>query len=159
MNYKEEFINDVRKNPRKDWLRVGAVWMLIIYALFSGMEVRASEQITFGSHLRSVQQEHGPWQIYDVDRLVRAIGMHETRGCTIGSGKSHNNAGGVMTWHRGFREFKYYESCEDSYKDMARIWSTYYGRMPDLRLAKKYSGNDRPTAWLNNVTNFYNERN
>lgn len=94
---------------------------------------------------------------YDLDKLAKAVARHETGGCTLGSGRTHNNAFGIMQWKNGKRSFKRYETCEQSYEDFKRIWTAYYGRFPDLALAKKYSGNDRPNQWLSNVTAFYNE--
>ena len=47
-------------------------------------------------------------------------------------------------------------SPEESYKDFKRIWNNYYGWLPDIHKAKKYSGNDRAEEWLNNVLYFYN---
>ena len=96
------------------------------------------------------------WYVYDLDRLVRAIGLHETKDCTIGSGITHNNPGGVMAWTNGVRHFKYYSSCEEGYEDMKHIWSTYYKRFPDIHLARKYSGDDRAYHWLRNTIYFYN---
>ncbi len=124
-------------------------------------EAEASENLTFGSYLideiKNNKDFSKPfYSSYDVNRLVRAIGMHETKGCTIGSGRTHNNPGGVMTWATGARKFKYYNSCEEGYNDMVRIWRRYYKDFPNLRLAKKWSGSDRANAWLNNVTYFYN---
>lgn len=98
-----------------------------------------------------------PWKIVNLDRIVWAISMHETKGCTIGSGKTHYNPGGVMTWATGERQFKRYANCEEGYEDMKRIWSTHYGGLPDLKMAKKWSGNDRAEAWLRNFYHYYNE--
>ena len=94
----------------------------------------------------------------DLDKLVRSIAMHETKGCTIGSGASHNNPGGVMTWKTGTRKFKYYNNCEEGYEDMKRIWRTYYKTYPNIALAKKWSGNDRAHSWLRNVNYWYNKQ-
>lgn len=91
----------------------------------------------------------------DLDKLAKAVAQHETGGCKLGSGKTHNNCFGIMTWASGKRAFKRYASKEDSYADFKRIWSTHYKRYPDIALAKKYSGNDRPHQWLANVNHFY----
>jgi fatty-acid desaturase len=62
-----------------------------------------------------------------------------------------------MTWVNWPREFKYYNTKEDSYKDFKRIWTSYYGWLPNLEKAKRYSWNDRAEAWLNNVLAYYNK--
>jgi hypothetical protein len=92
---------------------------------------------------------------YDLDKLARAVAHAETGNCTKGAGLSHNNAFGIMTWPNGKRQFKRYATCEESYEDFKRIWSRYYGRFPDHRLAVKYTGNDRADTWLANVKAIY----
>lgn len=94
---------------------------------------------------------------YDLDKLAKAVAMHETKDCGVNVGSALvNNCFGIRGWRKdGTPYFKQYATKEDSYKDFKRIWSTYYGRFPDTALAKKYSGNDRPQQWLANVTHFY----
>jgi hypothetical protein len=94
----------------------------------------------------------------DLEKLAKAVAMHETKDCTLGnSALVHNNAFGIMQWDsQGNRSFKKYESCEESYEDFERIWKTHYRVFPNEDLAKIYSGNDRHEAWLANVTKFYN---
>ena len=94
-------------------------------------------------------------QEYDLNKLARAVAHAETGDCTKGAGLSHNNAFGIMTWPNGKRQFKRYATCEESYEDFKRIWSSYYGRFPDHRLAVKYTGNDRAHTWLANVKAIY----
>ena len=151
---KDQLSEDLKKNSKTDW-KILAIILIILLSAFIPWKTVVATDLVFNF---SAPQNAKEWQIgYDVHKLVRAIGLHETKGCTIGSGATHNNPGGVMTWHRGFREFKYYNSCDEGYNDMARIWSTYYKAFPNLALAKKYSGNDRPDAWLSNVTHFYKQ--
>ena len=94
---------------------------------------------------------------FDLDKLAKAVARHETCSCTCGNSAAVNNAFGIREWINGKPRFKHYASCEESYKDFKRIWSKYYGRFPDAKLASRYSGNDRPYQWLANVTKFYNE--
>jgi hypothetical protein len=54
------------------------------------------------------------------------------------------------------REPKYYATPEESYKDCQRIWNKYYGRLPDLALANKWTGGDSPENWLSNFWLVYN---
>lgn len=91
----------------------------------------------------------------DLDKLAKAVARHETASCTLGSAK-YNNCFGVMEWINGKRRFKRYASKEESYAHFKKIWAKSYGGMPTLAKAKKYSGNDKSVAWLNNVTKFYN---
>lgn len=88
---------------------------------------------------------------YDVVSLCQAIAAHETASCTKGVGPTHNNCIGIK--RQG--SFVRYDSPEDSLADCQATWSKYYGRFPDLRLAKIWSGNDRPEDWLTNVTVAY----
>lgn len=92
---------------------------------------------------------------YNLDKLAKAVAVAETGGCKLGSAKTHNNCYGIMHWPNGKRQFKPYKSKEDSVADFKRIWSSYYGRYPDLRLAKKWTGSDRPSTWLANVNAVY----
>lgn len=94
---------------------------------------------------------------YDLDKLAKAVAMHETKDCGVNVGSALvNNCFGIRGWHKdGTPYFKKYATKEDSYKDFKRIWTAYYGKFPDTALAKKYSGNDRPQSWLANVTHYY----
>lgn len=96
-------------------------------------------------------------ELFDIDRLAKAVAMHETKDCGLDYGASaKNNCFGIMSFTSGGqRYFKGYDSKEESYEDFKRIWSTWYGEMPTHTLAVKYSGNDRPDEWLANVTHFY----
>lgn len=130
-------------------------------ALFPGVE--AQELLTFTERLPQrtirlpVSASEPPVEGYDLDKLAKAVARHETCSCTCGNSASRNNCFGIMAWKNGKRYFKAFETKEDSYADFKRIWSTYYKRFPDLALAKRYSGNDKPNAWLSNVTTFYNQ--
>lgn len=90
----------------------------------------------------------------DLDKLAKAVAMHETANCTKGSAR-FNNCFGIK--YAG--KFARYATKEASYADFKRIWSKptgyYRGQFPTLALAKKYSGNDRASIWLKNVSHFY----
>lgn len=90
---------------------------------------------------------------YNLNKLARAVAMHETHDCQDKQGAALvNNCFGIIRNGRFVR----YATKEDSYADFKQIWTKYYGRFPDLELAKRYSGNDRSRTWLNNVIKFYN---
>ena len=64
-----------------------------------------------------------------------------------------------MEWpNGGKRRLKKYNSIEDSFNDFIRIWSKYYKRYPTLAEARKWTGNDAPYTWLNNVNFYYNKQ-
>ena len=90
----------------------------------------------------------------DIDyyKLAKAIGRHETGLCSLGYGATHNNATGIMRNGKP----RYFSSCEASLQETVRIWKKYYGGLPTLEKAKKWSGNDRAISWLHNVLHFYN---
>lgn len=99
-------------------------------------------------------------QSLDLDKLAYAVAKHETWNCTIWNSASRNNCFWIMTWKRGFREFKYYETKEDSYEDFKRIWSTKWyiewnWWLPTIEDAIVYSWDDRANHWLRNVLYFY----
>ena len=93
---------------------------------------------------------------FDIDKLAKSVALHETKDCTVWNSAKKNNCFWIMTWERGFREFKTYKTKEDSYKDFKRIWQNYYGWLPNYNKAKRYSWDDRTQEWLNNVLYFYN---
>jgi len=95
----------------------------------------------------------------DLDKLAYAVAMAETKDCWHNYWASvYNNCFWIMQWDKqGNRSYKRYNSKEESYKDFKRIWSNYYIIFPNLKLAKKWTGNDSPNTWLNNVIYFYNK--
>lgn len=91
-------------------------------------------------------------QSFSVQKLCKAIALHETGGCTAKVGSALvNNCHGI----KGKKGFARYKTKAQSYSECERIWTSYYQRFPDLKLAKKWSGNDRAGSWLANVTHFY----
>lgn len=100
-------------------------------------------------------QVHQSAQEFDLDKFARAVAMAETGNCTRGMGLSKNNAFGIMTWERGFREGRTYEKCEDSYIDFKQIWTDHYGGFPTQSMAKRWTGGDDTSTWLENVSFYY----
>ena len=50
-----------------------------------------------------------------------------------------------------------YENKEESYAAFKKIWLNVYGdRLPTTADAVKWTGNDSPQTWLNNVYYYYN---
>ncbi len=96
---------------------------------------------------------------FDLDKLAKAVAMHETLDCKARAGAALvNNCFGIMSWDsKGRRYFRPFKTKEDSYTEFKRIWSTFYKKFPDYNLARRYSGNDRVNAWLGNVTRYYAE--
>ena len=94
---------------------------------------------------------------FDLDKLAYAVAMAETQNCTTGCGISKNNCFGIMTWDRGFRECKAFDTPEDSYADFKRIWSSYYsGGYPTWNDHLKWVGYDSPN-WRANVHHYFYE--
>jgi hypothetical protein len=49
-----------------------------------------------------------------------------------------------------------YNTPEESLEAFKKVWlEGYGGKLPNLRIAQVYSGNDRAETWLKNVLNFY----
>jgi hypothetical protein len=93
----------------------------------------------------------------NIDKLAQCVAVAETSGCTRGSGVSRNNCFGIMVWPNGVRTLKYYSDKMESYAHFKEIWLKYYKTFPTKRQAAKWTGNDNPTTWLNNVTQCYYE--
>lgn len=89
----------------------------------------------------------------NIDLLAYAVATKETQNCTTGTGRSHlNNCFGIKG-KKGFRKF---ESKEESYEAFKTLWlSRYCDCLPNLALAKKYSG-EEGTNWLKDVLAVYN---
>lgn len=51
-----------------------------------------------------------------------------------------------------------FSSQQESHEAFVKIWSTWYGEMPTYEMAVRWSGDDRASEWLSNVTYFYNEQ-
>lgn len=94
-----------------------------------------------------------------MDRLAHAIAVAETGDCTTGMGATKNNCFGIMewpAWNNYKRVGKTYNSKAEAYDDFKRIWTQYYGsRYPTWNDAVKWTGNNNPTTWLNNVKSAY----
>jgi len=96
--------------------------------------------------------------------LAHAVARHETGNGKYGYGKEYNNHFGIKNGNTapcpkiGRNRMCIYETSEDSYQAFYKIWSKWYGGMPNLEMSRRWSGNDRAYTWRNNVTQFYNEQ-
>lgn len=99
---------------------------------------------------------------FDIDKLAKAVAMHETADCKKWTWIKYDNCFWIRngntapckktsTWG-----FCIYDTPSESYKAFKKIWSTHYGWLPTLEMAKRWSWNDRPEEWKNNVLYFYN---
>jgi len=104
---------------------------------------------------RAIPKQLGaPSRAVDLDRLARAVALHETVGCTRGVGLTHNNCHGI----RQNGEWVYFPSFAASTVSFKKNWLKHYGNhFPTFDDAVKYSGGDRADAWLKNVTKFYGD--
>ena len=100
---------------------------------------------------------------FDINALAKAVARHETASCTKGYGAEYNNCFGIK-WGRtapcdkvGRNKMCIYDDPQESYEAFKKIWSTWYGELPTLEAARRYSGNDRAETWRNNVITFYHE--
>lgn len=107
----------------------------------------------------------------DLDKLSRAVAMHETGNCTAKVGSAiYNNCHGFKT-ASGWLKF---DDPKESHEKFKSLWiKSYGGEMPDLRLATAYvcgweylekngasqycEGGGSPSSWLNDVTTIYNK--
>ena len=91
--------------------------------------------------------------------LTKAIAQHETAYCTKGSGITHNNCFGTMTWVNGPREFARFETKQEGFDYTYGLIGRMYANMTLKDMAVKYSGDDRAEAWENNVRYYYEKFN
>lgn len=87
----------------------------------------------------------------DLNKLAYAVAQAETSNCTEGVGKTKNNCFGI----RRKGAFVSYGSPEESYEDFKNVWSRYYGGLPTIAKARKYTANDKPETWLKIVNHYY----
>ncbi len=131
------------------------------------MQTSASEGINAPLPIEIISENTSlPAELQDVDiqdihmdRLAHAIAVAETGDCTTGMGVTKNNCFGIMewpAWNSYKRTGKTYLNKEEAYEDFKRIWTSYYGgRFPTWNDAVKWTGNDNPSVWLNNVKEAY----
>ena len=100
--------------------------------------------------------------LVDLDKLAYAVAKHETASCTKGYGAEYNNCiglknGSIAPCERiGRNRMCIYNTPEESLEAFKKVWlEGYGGKLPNLRIAQVYSGNDRAETWLKNVLNFY----
>ncbi len=93
-----------------------------------------------------------PVASYDVSKVCRAIANHETHSC---QDKTNFTAVNNCTGIKSNGKPQAYKTQAASYRDCEYVWSNFYGRLPDMALAQKWSGNDRAETWLNNVISYY----
>lgn len=98
-----------------------------------------------------------------MDKLAYAVAMAETANCTKGYGLEYNNCFGIKNGNTapceriGQNRMCIYEKPEDSYVAFNKIWTKWYGGTPTWNDAAKWTGNDNPTHWLNNVHFYLNQ--
>ncbi len=103
---------------------------------------------------------------YDLDKLAKAIALHETGDCTakVGSALYHNCHGFRVSNH-----FLHFQTKAESYAKFKKLWTSDYKEFPNLRLATAYvcgwnhlkkngpvpcSGGN-PQSWLTSVVSAY----
>jgi hypothetical protein len=96
-----------------------------------------------------------------LDRVAYAVAMAETKNCTLGYGKQYNNCFGIKSGNTapcskvGRNRMCIYDKPEESYEAFKKIWVKWYGGgLPTREAAARWTGNDSPRTWINNV-NFY----
>jgi len=133
--------------------------LAVLIIVFFFFVKTAAANLEFGSNLKVIMEEFKfefPELLPDgtnLDRLAHAVSVAESSGCLRAR---HNNCHGIMTWKDGYRRLKRYRTTEDSYEDFKSLWRRKYKAYPDLTLAIRYSGNDKPYTWLSHVNATYN---
>lgn len=88
-----------------------------------------------------------------------AVAMHETKNCTdpkAVTSRARNNCHGIMHWPNGVRTQRRFPNIQASHEAFKDLWTRKYGgRLPTMKDAEKYSGNDKAKAWHDNVHAFY----
>lgn len=101
---------------------------------------------------------------YDIDRLAYAIAMSETKNCRAWIWVKYNNCfwiknGWIAPCSRvGKNNMCIYSSPSESYTAFKKIWKKVYKKFPNYKIAKTWTGNDKPAMWLQNVNYYYNKK-
>lgn len=62
-----------------------------------------------------------------------------------------------MAWDENNNRYpRTFKTKAESYAAFKKLWAKSYKTFPTYALAVRYSGNDRASSWLRNVTKFYN---
>lgn len=98
-----------------------------------------------------------------MDALAKAVAHAETNGCTKGYGAMYSNCHGIKRGNTvpcekiGQNRMCIFSSKEESNEAFKKIWTKWYGGLPNMEKARRWSGNDHPASWLNNVLTVYNK--
>ena len=102
-------------------------------------------------------------QVFNLDKLAYAVAMQETKDCTLGYWKTHNNCFWIKhgntvpcPWVPKMAMCKF-KTKEESYEAFKIIWTKWYWELPNYEMAKRWSGDDRAGIWKYNVLHFYNK--
>lgn len=95
----------------------------------------------------------------DLDKLAYAVAMAETKNCTVGVGKSQLNCFGIRNGNtapckKEKNRFCVYDDPKESYEAFKIIWERWYGGLPNIQKAKKWTAT-QPHEWLANVLHIY----
>ena len=114
------------------------------------------------SKLKEIAVE-GKRNVFSLDKLAYAVAMQETKDCTLGYWKTHNNCFWIKHWNTvpcpwvpkmAMCKFK---TKEESYRAFKIIWTKWYWELPNYEMAKRWSWDDRAWIWKYNVLHFYNK--
>lgn len=100
---------------------------------------------------------------FDIYKLANAVAMAETGGCKTGYGASHNNCHWIKHGNTvrcpGVPKGKMckFKTKQESYEAFVTIWAKWYKTMPNLKIAKAWTGDDKKVSWLYNVNHHYNK--
>ena len=93
----------------------------------------------------------------DLLALTKAIAQAETGYFKHGSGKTHNNPCGYMTWVNGPREFKYFDTKQQGFDACYSLIKRKYQEYTIDSMANRWTGSDRADTWAKNVKYWYAE--
>lgn len=140
---------------------------------FSGVVDKPKTTIkTISSSIKNVQQQRGAGlhgiqssggngnntnTSVDLDKLYHAVAVAESGNCSTAWHKKANNCVSIMSWKGGKRHLRSFSSIDDSKAYFKQLWVRAYGnRLPTLKDAIKYTGNDKAYGWRNTVISVYN---
>jgi hypothetical protein len=157
MSSLSKYLESEKKAISREWpslIMPGIVGLVILWMLIfnSGSTLAASQSMTFEPSIPQGVR----WTIpLDLDRLYLAVAYAESGNCGTPWHRKANNCVSIMAWKNGKRYLRPYKSVEASIQAFKSLWRDSYKVFPTMKEAIVWTGNDRSSSWLANVTHFY----
>lgn len=136
-NLKQAFIDDIKKESRGNYIAIGIVWLIILYALFvpPPAQARPEEPLSFGSKLMEVQEEYR-----DLYRLQKSIAICEGWFNEGTLARRNNNPGNLKAGGKvDSQRHTIYPNVTQGYLAHLSLLQRRYWKMTPKEMNKRYA--------------------